>query len=161
MHPLDRDILRNRVYAGVSMAAIWFGWDNGLPTPATSPKYLAPTNQEFFSWPKWGQFYQTSGSAGEAPDMKHPQRLMQLADDWSHTFDPSQRRAIWREMLDIHADQQYAIGILSEAPQPVVVSKQMRNVPETGIWAFEPGAHFGIHRIDEFYYENPLQQVTQ
>ncbi len=86
---------------------------------------------------------------------------MQLADDWSHTFDPSQRRAIWREMLDIHADQQYAIGILSEAPQPVVVSKQMRNVPETGIWAFEPGAHFGIHRIDEFYYENPLQQVTQ
>ena len=161
MRPLDRDILRNRVYAGVSMAAIWFGWDNGLPTPATSPKYLAPTNQEFFAWPKWGQYYQTSGSAGEAPDMKDPKRLMQLADDWSHTFDPAQRSVIWREMLDIHADQQYAIGILSEAPQPVVVSKQMRNVPETGIWAFEPGAHFGIHRIDEFYYENPLQQVTQ
>ncbi|WP_236628198.1 ABC transporter substrate-binding protein, partial [Sulfitobacter sp. HI0129] len=60
LRPLDRDILRNRVYAGVSMAAVWFGWDNGLPTADTSPMYLAPTNQEFFSWPKWGQYYQTS-----------------------------------------------------------------------------------------------------
>jgi peptide/nickel transport system substrate-binding protein len=34
-------------------------------------------------------------------------------------------------------------------------------VPETAIWAFEPGAHFGVHRIDEYYFEDALQQVTQ
>ncbi len=161
MRPLDRDILRNRVYAGVSMAAVWFGWDNGLPTAATSPKYLAPTNQEFFSWPKWGQYYQTSGSVGEPPDMEAAQRLMQLADDWAHTTDPLARKTIWTEMLDIHAENQFAIGILSEAPQPVVVNKNLRNVPEEAIWAYDPGAHFGVHRIDEFYYEEPFMQVSQ
>jgi len=31
MRPLDRDILRNRIYAGRTMASVWFGWDNGLP----------------------------------------------------------------------------------------------------------------------------------
>ncbi|WP_370400248.1 ABC transporter substrate-binding protein [Sulfitobacter sp. JB4-11] len=161
LRPLDRDILRNRVYAGVSMAAIWYGWDNGLPNASISPKYLAPTSQEFFAWPKWGQYYQTKGEVGEAPDMPHPKRLMELLYDWNHTTDIDKRRAIWTEMLAIHAEQQYGIGILSEAPQPVVVSRQMRNVPEKAIWAFEPGAHFGIHRIDEFYYEDPLQQVTE
>lgn len=161
MRPLDRDILRNRVYAGVSMAAIWYGWDNGLPTEATSPDYLAPTNQEFFAWPKWGQYHASGGSAGEPPDMEPAKRLMVLADDWAHTFDSNERRAIWQEMLDIHADQQYAIGILSEAPQPVVVNKHLRNVPEKAIWAFEPGAHFGVHRIDEFYFDQAFQQVTQ
>lgn len=161
MRPLDRDILRNRVYAGVSMAAIWFGWDNGLPTAATSPKYLAPTNQEFFAWPKWGQHYATAGNAGEPPDMEAAKRLMQLADDWSHTTVPTERKAIWREMLDIHADQQFAIGILSEAPQPVVVSKHLRNVPEKAIWAYDPGAHFGVHRVDEFYFDDAFEQVTQ
>ncbi len=161
MRPLDRDILRNRVYAGVSMAAIWFGWDNGLPTAATSPKYLAPTNQEFFAWPKWGQHYATAGNAGEPPDMEAAKRLMQLADDWSHTTIPTERKAIWREMLDIHADQQFAIGILSEAPQPVVVSKHLRNVPEKAIWAYDPGAHFGVHRVDEFYFDDAFEQVTQ
>ncbi|MGC1496972.1 MAG: ABC transporter substrate-binding protein [Sulfitobacter sp.] len=161
MRPLDRNILRNRVYAGSSMAAVWFGWDNGLPTIDTSPKYLAPTNQEFFAWPKWGQYYQTGGEVGELPISTEANRLMAMADGWSHATDDKTRAIFWNEMLRIHAQQQYGIGILSEAPQPVVVSKRLRNVPEKGIWAFDPGAHFGIHRIDEFYYTDPHQQVTQ
>lgn len=161
MRPLDRDILRNRVYAGVSMAAVWFGWDNGLPTASTSPKYLAPTNQEFFAWPKWGQYYQTSGGAGEPPDMPAAKRLMELSKAWTLTTDPNERKTIWTEMLDIHADQQFAIGILSEAPQPVVVNKALRNVPEKAIWAYDPGAHFGVHRVDEFYFDDPFMQVSE
>ena len=159
MRPLDRDILRNRVYAGVSMAAIWYGWDNGLPSASTSPKYLAPTNQEFFAWPKWGQHYASGGAAGEPPDIEAAQQLLALSKDWSHTTDTDLQQEIWLKMLKIHADQQFAIGILSEAPQPVVISKRLRNVPETAIWAFEPGSHFGIHRVDEFYFDDPLQQV--
>ncbi|MEW9921603.1 ABC transporter substrate-binding protein [Marimonas sp. MJW-29] len=161
MRPLDRDILRNRVYAGISMAAVWYGWDNGLPTPGTSPKYLAPTNQEFFAWPMWGQYYVTGGSTGEPPDQEPARELLELADAWSHTTDRTERTRIWHRMLDIHAEQQYAIGILSGAPQPVVVSKSLRNVPEDGIWAYDPGAHFGVHRMDEFYFEEPFEQVSR
>nr|WP_227271720.1 ABC transporter substrate-binding protein [Roseobacter sp. H9] len=161
MRPLDRDILRNRVYSGVSMAAVWFGWDNGLPQHYTPPEYLAPKHQEFFAWPKWGQYYQTSGEVGEPPDMPEAERLMQLSYDWDHTTDVKERGAIWREMLRIHAENQFGIGILSQAPQPVVVSEKLRNVPEKGKWAWDPGAHFGIHRIDEFFYEDPFQQITQ
>jgi len=159
MRPLDRDILRNRVYSGLSMGAVWFGWDNGLPQPYTPPNYLAPKHQEFFAWPKWGQYYQTGGQVGEAPDMPEAVRLMELSRDWLHTTDLQRRSDIWREMLDIHAQNQFGIGILSEAPQPVVVSERLRNVPETGNWAWDPGAHFGIHRMDEFYYDDAFQQV--
>lgn len=161
MRPLDRDILRNRVYSGVSMAAVWFGWDNGLPQSFTPPEYLAPTHQEFFAWPKWGQYYQTGGLVGEAPDMPEAQRLMDLNYDWSHTEDPTERAEIWREMLKIHAENQFGIGILSQAPQPIVVSETLMNVPESGTWAWDPGAHFGIHRVDEFYYQDGFQQLSQ
>ena len=161
MRPLDRDILRNRIYAGRTMASVWFGWDNGLPGPSTSPSYLAPTNQEFFAWPMWGQYYQTVGQAGSPPDMQPAKRLMLLANDWNHTDDPQVREDIWKRMLAIHAEQQFAIGVLAEAPQPVVVSNDLMNVPEHGIWAFDPGAHFGIHRIDEFYFQDPHVQVSR
>lgn len=161
MRPLDRDILRNRIYAGTGMAATWFGWDNGLPRAETSPGYLAPTQQEFFAWPKWGQYYQTKGQAGEPPDMPAPKRLLELDGKWTKTSDPVQREAIWKEMLDIHAQQQFAIGILSGAPQPVVVSNRLYNVPQSGIWAYDPGAHFGIHRIDEFFFGDAFMQVSQ
>ncbi len=160
MRPLDRDILRNRVYSGVTMASVWFGWDNGIPTANTSPDYLAPKHQDFLAWPKWGQHYQTHGEAGEAPDLDEPVRLMELSYEWRDARTEEARSAIWKEMLDIHADQQFAIGILSEAPQPVVVSDRLRNVPEGAIWAWDPGAHFGVHRVDEFWIDLDVE-VTQ
>jgi len=66
-------------------------------------------------------------------------------------------------MLEIHASEQYGIGILAEAPQPVVVNNTLRNVPEAPTWAWEPGAHFGVHRMDEFWFDLPTQtaQVSQ
>ncbi|NOE18633.1 ABC transporter substrate-binding protein [Ruegeria atlantica] len=152
MRPLDRDILRNRVFAGNSMASVWFGWDDGIPQAHTSPAYLAPTDQVFLAWPKWGQHYQTGGEAGEAPDMPEAQRLMELAHEWQIATTDEERAAVWTEMLKIHADQVYAIGILNGAPQPIVVSNRLRNVPEQAMWAWEPGAHFGIHRPDEFFF---------
>ena len=142
------------------MAAVWFGWDNGLPQHGTSPEYLAPRHQEFLAWPKWGQYFQTGGDVGEAPDLPEAQRLMELSLEWERITDPVLRESIWREMLGIHAEQQFAIGILAEAPQPVVVSDELRNVPDKAKWAWDPGAHFGIHRPDEFYYEDAIQQLT-
>ncbi|MGR3621329.1 ABC transporter substrate-binding protein [Pseudophaeobacter sp.] len=154
MRPLDRDILRNRVFSGTSMASVWYGWDNGLPQNYTSPAYLAPTDQVFLAWPKWGQYYQTGGDAGEPPDMPHAQRLMELLHDWQEATDDAGRAVAWHEMLKIHADQVYGIGIVAAAPQPVVVSNQLRNVPTNAVWAWEPGAHFGIYRPDEFFFVN-------
>ncbi|UWQ25344.1 ABC transporter substrate-binding protein [Leisingera aquaemixtae] len=153
MRPLDRDILRNRVFSGTTMSSAWFGWDNGLPQAYTSPAYLAPTDQVFLSWPKWGQHYQTGGSAGEPPDMAPAQRLLALLQDWNMAATHEERAAAWREMLKIHADQVYAIGVVAAAPQPVVVSNRLRNVPEKAIWAWDPGAHFGVYHPDEFFFE--------
>lgn len=152
MRPLDRDILRNRIFSGATMAGVWYGWDNGIPRSYTSPDYLAPRQQEFFAWPKWGQYFQTNGGSGEAPDMPEAVRLMELAHDWDVATTNDQRDAAWTEMLKIHADQVFGIGLLAEAPQPVVVNENLRNVPEKGLWAWDPGAHFGIHRPDEFYF---------
>ncbi len=153
LRPLDRDILRNRVFSGTTMASVWYGWDNGIPGPQTSPIYLAPTDQTFLAWPKWGQYFQTSGQVGQAPDQPEAQRLLVLMQQWNNATTETKRSAIWREMLQIHAKQVYGIGLVSGAPQPVVINRKLRNVPEHAIWAWDPGAHFGVHRMDEFFFE--------
>lgn len=161
MRPLDRDNLRNHVYSGHAMMAVWFGWDNGLPSPETSPAYLAPRFQEFFAWPKWGQHHQTKGESGEAPDIPEAQELLGLADAWEGTTQTAERTRIWQRMLEIHAQSVFGIGILNGAPQPVVVSNQLRNMPEGGIWCWDPGAHFGVHRIDEFFFAPERRQSVE
>lgn len=150
--PLDRDILRNKAYAGESMMPVWFGWDNGVPTPDASPRALAPVDQTNFSWPAWGQYYQTHGAAGEPPATPAAKRLLNLFNRWASATTDSEKAAIWEEMLEIHADQVMAIGLVSGAPQPIVVSKRLRNFPETGVYAWDPAAHLGAYRIDELYY---------
>jgi peptide/nickel transport system substrate-binding protein len=150
--PLDRDILRNKVYAGESMMPVWFGWNLGIPTPDAAPTEVAPVEQTTFSWPKWGQHHQTGGEAGEPVDYPPAERLMALYEAWSAADTADARADAWREILGIHAEEVFAIGTVASAPQPVVVSKRLANFPEKGVYAWEPGAHFGVYRIDEIFF---------
>src|SRR3546814_772616 len=74
--PLQREVLRNRIFAGQTQIAVWSGFENGIATPAMSPAELAPTSQQQLQWPKWGQYFESGGAAGEPVDMPAAQELM-------------------------------------------------------------------------------------
>jgi peptide/nickel transport system substrate-binding protein len=158
--PLQRQVLRNRVFAGTTLMSVWFGMENGIPTANTSPAELAPTNQEQFQWPKWGQYYQTNGNAGEQIDMAVPRRLASLNQSWEGAEDDERRRRIWGEMLDLYTDGVFSIGLVSGVRQPVVVSNNLRNVPSEGIYNWDPGAHFGIYQPDTFWFDEKPKTFT-
>ena len=151
--PLQREVFRNRIFSGKTLMAIWGGLENGLPTADMSPKELAPTSQQQLQWPKWGQHFEANGKVGEAPDMAEAQKLLLLNQQWLDASSRAKREQIWKQMLTIHAEQTYTIGIVSGVPQPVVVNRNLRNVPEKGIYNWDPGAHFGIYHPDTFWYE--------
>jgi len=145
-------VLRNRVFAGETMMTIWFGLENGIPSADMSPHEFAPTSQQQYQWPKWGQYYETRGQAGEPPDLPEAERLLKLYKDWELARTTAERERVWRAMLSIWADQVYSIGLIGGVPQPVVVHERLRNVPEKGIFNWEPGAQFGIYRPDTFWF---------
>ena len=41
--------------------------------------------------------------------------------------------------------------ILGAVPQPIVVNSDLRNVPENGVFNWNPGAHFGVYMPDTFW----------
>lgn len=149
--PLQREVMRNRVFAGQTQMAIWFGLENGLATDLMSPAELAPTSQQQLQWPRWGQYLETKGQAGTAIDMEKPQKLFDLYKDWRIARDEEKRREIWTQMLDIWTDQVYTIGIVSGVLQPIVATKRLQNLPEQGFYNWDPGAHFGAYRPDRFW----------
>ena len=151
--PSQRDVFRNRVFAGETQMSVWTGLENGVPTPEMIPDELAPTSQVQLMWPKWGQYYETGGKAGEPVDMDGPKRLMDLLGAWYAAGDTDRRRAIWHDMLAIHAEETYSIGIIAAVRQPVVVGEALRNVPQDGIYNWDPGALFGIYRPDTFWLD--------
>lgn len=153
VRPYERSVLRNRAYAGESVMTVWSGFENGVPTPAATPDELAPVLQPSLQWPRWGQYVQTKGAAGEPADMLEARKLLELYAEWNATSDDAERARIWTEMLDIHADEQFTIGTVSGVLQPVIVSNAVRNVPVDGVFGWDPGAQFGIYRLDAVWLD--------
>lgn len=150
--PSDRTLMRNRAYAGDAVMTARSGWDTGIPTADTSPDELAPTRQDNLVWPKWGNHYETNGKLGEAPDVAAAQELLKLDQAWNAAKNAAERAAIWDKMLAIHADQQFIIGTVSGVMQPIAVRTTLKNVPEKGLFSWDPGAQFGMYRMDEFWF---------
>ncbi|NRG19364.1 ABC transporter substrate-binding protein [Rhizobiales bacterium] len=150
--PSQRDTIRDRAMSGDLVMSVWSGFENGIPTPDMPPEDYAPTQGVFLSWALWGDYYETDGKSGEKPDWKPAERLIELYNSWLASSSRDEREKIWKEMLDIHARETIHIGLVSEVRQPVVV-KGLENVPKEGIYGWDPGAHFGIHRMDEFFFQ--------
>jgi peptide/nickel transport system substrate-binding protein len=153
--PQDRTVMRNRVYSGLSVMVAAQGLELAIPTAAMPPTELAPTRQDTYSWAKWGQAFETKGQNGEPVDMPEAKRLLELYREWMSTGDRAVQERVWREMLDNHAQNQWSIGTVAGALQPVIVRNGLKNVPEKAFFSWEPTALLGIYRIDEFYWDRP------
>lgn len=151
--PSEREVLRNRIFSGEALMTIWYGIENGVPTPETSPREFAPTSQyDQPQWPKWGQYYETRGEAGEPPDMPEARRLLELFDAWRQAVSREEQESVWREILATYAPQCWTIGLVKDVLQPVAVRRTLRNVPEKAVYNWEPHAQFGIYRPDTFFF---------
>lgn len=151
--PSQREVFRERIFSGEAMMSIWSGIETGQPTADMSPAELAPTRQDQYQWPKWGQYHETKGETGEPPDMKDVQALFELNRSWRRSVDVSEREEIWETMLEIFCEQVYSIGIVNSVPQPIVVNRSLKNVPEEAIYAWSPTSYFGIYHPDIFWLD--------
>jgi peptide/nickel transport system substrate-binding protein len=149
--PSQREVFYNRIGAGETEMAIWSGLENAMLLPSMSPAEFAPQSPDQFQWPAWGLWAQTSGQTGEAPDLAPVKQLMELNAKWSATEDADERAKVWHEILSLWTDQVFTIGIVSGVEQLVVVSDALQNVPERGVYNFDPGAYFGMYRPDTFW----------
>jgi len=155
--PSQREVFRNRIFAGETQMSIWAGLELGLATPDMNPAELAPTLQTSLQWSQWGQHYETMGQAGEAPDVPEAAKLLELHEAWLNSINGDERRAIWKRMIAIFTDNVFTIGLIEGVLQPVVISDRFRNVPKEAIYSWEPGSHFGVYRPDLFWLEEPSQ----
>jgi peptide/nickel transport system substrate-binding protein len=151
--PSQREVFRNRIFAGETHMSVWTGLENGLPNADMSPVELAPMKQDYLQWPKWGQYVQTKGRSGEPIDLPEAEELNDLFHAWERAVGRAQREKIWHRMLEIHADQVFTIGVVAGVPQPVVIKQSLKNLPEKGLYNWDPGAFFGIYHPDCLWFD--------
>jgi peptide/nickel transport system substrate-binding protein len=158
--PSQREVFRNRIFAGEALMSIDKGVENGLATPDMAPLEFAPTTQQQLMWPKWGQYIETKGRAGEPIALPGAQTLRHGLEEWFAAETRTARAEAWHEILRVWADEVYSIGLVAGVLQPVVVDNALRNVPAEGIYNWDPGAHFGIYSPDTFWFDRTATAGT-
>lgn len=149
----QRDTFRSRAVGGEIIMSMWFGLDNGVPTPGMNPGQLAPTADDQLQWPVWGLNYLSHGEMGQPPDLPAAVELTELLQRWRHSAEDAERTEIWTRMLSIYTDQVFSIGIVNASLQPILVANKLRNVPETALYGFDPTCYFGVYKTDTFWIE--------
>lgn len=151
--PFQLDTMRRRFLAGDTLISVWSGLSVGEATPDLPPEEMAPVAGVQGNWPKWGEYTDSAGKAGEPVDLPEAKELLDLYKQWRVSATTEERREIWKKMLDIFTDQVFTIGTVNGVKQPVVINAKMQNVPEEGVYSFAPTAYFGLYMPDTFWYK--------
>ena len=151
LQPADRNLAQVRVDSADYDVTLWhvdYVSDHLLQS---RPKHLVPMATSSRWAPLWSRWYMTNGEDGEEPpeNIKH---LMDLYRKSGTVPTQEERAAIWDEIARTQAENLWAIGTVGLTPKPVIVTKDLRNVPEKGVWAWD---YFfaGIARPEQFYFD--------
>jgi peptide/nickel transport system substrate-binding protein len=87
-------------------------------------------------WSEWSRWYLTGGEKGERPPPEII-ALQQSADELVTTMDRERRLQLGRQILAANAENLWTIGTVGLAPQPVVVSRRLKNVVDEGWWGWD------------------------
>ncbi len=130
--------------------------------PLSCPRYFVAHHTESFYAVGWGRWFLLGGFYGSeeshrrgciAPPKDHPMYRAMVAYERAVQAPTLERqRAIFREALDIAAENLWTINVSSPPPQLVVVKKGFRNVPDNALYGhifFTPG-NAGI---ETYYFE--------
>lgn len=129
MNILERSLWTERVAAGDQDVAGYL--TNGILWEL-SPIFFVPISQYTYFAPLYGLWYESEGQAGEEPTPTI-RRLHELYEQLVVTIDQEKNLELGREIMRLHDENVWIIGMVGNPFQPVVVSNDLVNVLEDGV----------------------------
>ncbi len=138
LREISASLQHSRSVGNMMEATLWHADRTTDILFTTEPIWFVPILRDWqvSIWPLWVEWYRSDGESGEEPIPEARQVL-----DWYREFrmsmDPERRLELGRKILGAQAENLWVIGTVGLAPQPLVVSTRLRNVPTRGYWGWD------------------------
>lgn len=143
---VDGGLQGKRAAANMMQMTLWHADRTTDILFPTQPFWFVPMHRgwEECHWTPWATWYLSAGEQGEVP----PPVIRRLIDDWvemTTSTDEARRIELGKAILRSQAENVWTIGTLGLAPQPVVVSDALMNVPRRGYWGWDNRMTYSYH----------------
>lgn len=125
---LDRATYEDQAKQGLVEVGKW-GFDRNVIIPSEPGRYLGTITDGPWA-PLYGQWYDSGGELGIEPPAGHP--IWQIWEAWENAKSASsagESNAYVQEMIKIHKENIWIIGLVGELPRLYIVNNQIRNFP--------------------------------
>jgi len=134
---MDRSLLGKRIAANEVNVSAWNADKaSDLRWPALPALWVPINTGDDTIWGyQWALWHRTDGKEGEEPPAE-PKRLIGVWEEYIVTLDEERKMYLAKEILRSNAENLWTIGTVGLSPTPVIVRKNLRNVPETGLHGY-------------------------
>ena len=131
---ITRTLLTQTILANEQPMSLWHGDETMDTLFLRRPKFFAPIDGDESAWGVlWGRWYNTKGEQGEEP----PQDIKDLYT-WLDEYLLTDSDEPARMVLESQAANCWTIGTVGNAPHPLFVRNNLKNVSETGgFWTWD------------------------
>ena len=131
---VTRTLLTQRIGANEEPMSLWHGDESADTLFLRRPKFFAPLDGDESCWGVlWGRWYNTGGDMGEEP----PQVIKDLYD-WMDEYNLTDEDEPARKVLESQAEHVWTIGAIGNAPHPLFIRNNLKNVSEMGgLWTWD------------------------
>jgi len=146
---VERSLYQQHVYDSDLAMGKW-GFDRCSVVKADAGRWIATIEDGPWA-PAYGHVYSQSSYKKIEPPMDHPIRQMwDLWDKCQVEPDEAKRNALFQQVLGIHKQHPYTVGVVGQPVQPVIVSNSFHNFPD-GYIADDTTRDYGLVNPPQFY----------
>lgn len=137
----ERSLVYERIQNNSHDMHVWWG-DGGLNDAILDPRFYFPFSLESAFAEAWSQWYMGNGSTLAEEPPAEVKKQMDLYKKMVQTGDQAEQKALFEQILQISADQFYAMGTVLPADGYIVANDKLGNVPEGQVYTWlypQPG----------------------
>ncbi len=131
---ITRTLLTQKIIANEEPMSLWHGDESADTLFLRRPKFFTPLDGDESCWGVlWGRWYNTGGDMGEEP----PQVIKDLYD-WMDEYNLTDENEPAARVLESQAEHVWTIGAIGNAPHPLFIRNNLKNVSEHGgLWTWD------------------------
>lgn len=124
----ERALYEQRVHDAAVTATAGFGWDRSSVVKADPGRWLATIDDGPWA-PAYGHWYSKSPYKKIEPPAEHPiTKIWKLWDQVQVEPDEAKRNALFQDLIGVHKQHPFAVGVVGEMVVPSIVKTNFRNV---------------------------------